>query len=216
MSRANDEAVTFEDEDGEANVLSPEFATATMGHVLLGQGQRDAAREVFRTVLAKDPHDPEARRGMRLLGEPVSEGSVSASVMSAVTHAVAHAVDPTTVYARWSVGHSGEGAQQTLVIVSLWVEGHRLRRDEREEPTGPGSGEWFVRGLRAGATHHLAVGHRTPSGFTPLVTMGPVHTPGATPSHRVATEHGAVGRHHEETLFEEALDAWQSTVMPSS
>ena len=82
MSRANDEAVTFEDEDGEANMLSPEFATATMGHVLLGQGQRDAAREVFRTVLAKDPHDSEARRGMGLLGEPVSEVSVSASVMS--------------------------------------------------------------------------------------------------------------------------------------
>jgi hypothetical protein len=210
MIRANEEAVTFEDEDGEANVLSPEFATATMGHVLLGQGQRDAAREVFRAVLAKDPGDAEAARGMRLLGEPVSHGApVGAS-------AVAHAVDATTVYARWSVGPTGEGELQTLVIVSLWVEGPTLRRDEREEATAPGAGESFVRGLRPGAAHHLAVGVRSPSGFAPLVTMGPVLTPGASPSQRVATELSPVGRRPEPSLFEEALDAWQRTVMPTS
>ena len=62
MSRELDDAVTFEDEDGEANTLSAEFATSTMGHVLLGQGRADAAREVFRAVLAKDPADAEALR----------------------------------------------------------------------------------------------------------------------------------------------------------
>ena len=64
MSGAIDEAVTFEDEDGEANELPTEFATATMGHVLLGQGRHDAAREVFRAALAKDPGDLEAARGL--------------------------------------------------------------------------------------------------------------------------------------------------------
>lgn len=210
MNRANDEAVTFEDEDGEANVLSPEFATATMGHVLLGQGRRDAAREVFRAALEKDPADAEAARGLALLGEAVRAESV-------VVTAMAHAVDPTTVYARWSaVAVTAEGASTVLVIVSLWVEGSRLRRDEREEAIGEGAGEAFVRGLRAGASHHLAVGQRTSSGFAPTVTMGPVVTPGATPSQRVATEFAAVGRRPDASLFEEALDAWQRTVMPTS
>jgi hypothetical protein len=210
MIRASEEAVTFEDEDGEANVLSPEFATATMGHVLLGQGQRDAAREVFRAVLAKDPGDEETARGLRLLGEPVSHGRPAAAT------AVAHAVDATTVYARWSVGATGVGELQTLVVVSLWVEGSMLRRDEREESTAPGAGESFVRGLRPGAAHHLAVGVRSPSGFAPLVTMGPVLPRGASPSRWVATVLSPVGQRPEPTLFEEALEAWQRTVMPSS
>ena len=77
MSGAIDEAVTFEDEDGEANELPTEFATATMGHVLLGQGRHDAAREVFRAALAKDPGDLEAARGLRMMGEPVAEGRVA-------------------------------------------------------------------------------------------------------------------------------------------
>ncbi|MDO9017969.1 MAG: tetratricopeptide repeat protein [Deltaproteobacteria bacterium] len=205
MSGAIDEAVTFEDEDGEANALSMEFATATMGHVLLGQGRHDAAREVFRAALAKDPGDAEAARGLRMMGEPAAAGRV------AVT-GLAHAVDPTTVYARWSDGDVG----RALVVVSLWVDGGRLRRDEREEAVAPGAGEAFVRGLRPGASHHLAVGLRTDEGFTPTVTMGPVLTPGAAPSERVATELLPVGRRPDATLFEEALDAWQRTVMPSS
>ncbi len=210
MSRANDEAVTFEDEDGEANVLSPEFATATMGHVLLGQGRSDAAREVFRAVLAKDPADAEAARGLRLLGEPEIAEPV-------VVTAMAHAVDPTTVYARWSVGSAALAeSTQVLVVVSLWVDGARLRRDEREEAISPGAGESFVSGLRPGAAHHLAVGLRSIVGFTPMVTMGPVVTPVSAPSPRVATEFAAVGRRPEPTLFEEALDTWQRTVMPTS
>ncbi|MDB4928358.1 MAG: hypothetical protein JWM10_842, partial [Myxococcaceae bacterium] len=124
MNGSNDDAVTFEDEDGEANTLPAEFATATMGHVLLGQGRRDAAREVFHTALAKDPGDAEAARGLRLLGDDGAAAPV------AVT-AVAHAVDPGTVYARWSVGEAAPpGATLTLLVVSLWVEGASLRRDE--------------------------------------------------------------------------------------
>ena len=210
MSTTNDEAVTFEDEDGEANVLSPEFATATMGHVLLGQGRGDAAREVFRAVLAKDPDDAEAARGLRLLDGPAAVERVSVT-------ALAHAVDATTVYARWSVGsEAAPGSAPTLVIVSLWVDGARLRRDEREEAIDPGAGEMFVRGLRSGAAHHLAVGVRSGAGFVPAVTMGPVSTPAGAPSARVATEFAPVGRTHDGSLFEEALDAWQQTVMPSS
>lgn len=213
MSRANDEAVTFEDEDGEANVLPPEFATATMGHVLLGQGRREAAREVFRAALARDPGDGEAARGLRLLGDFAEPRRAAAAAATAV----AHAVDPTTVYARWSEGGAPvDGAAQTLVVVSLWVDGSRLRRDEREEATAPGGGECFVRGLRAGAAHHLAVGLRTPVGFTPLVTMGPVLTPGGAPSRRVATELAAVGGAADAGLFEESLAAWRRAVMPTS
>lgn len=62
-------AVTFVDEEGESNELPAEFATATMGHILLGQGRRDEARTVFEAVLARDPHDEPARLGMTLLTE---------------------------------------------------------------------------------------------------------------------------------------------------
>jgi predicted negative regulator of RcsB-dependent stress response len=62
-------AVTFIDEDGESNTLAMEFATATMGHILLGQGRRDEARAVFEAVLARDAHDESARLGMTLLRE---------------------------------------------------------------------------------------------------------------------------------------------------
>lgn len=61
------EAVTFVDEDGESNILATEFATATMGHILLGQGRRHEARAVFEAVLARDAHDEAARLGMTLL-----------------------------------------------------------------------------------------------------------------------------------------------------
>ncbi len=208
MSRELDDAVTFEDEDGEANTLSAEFATSTMGHVLLGQGRADAAREVFRAVLSKDPADAEALRGLALLG-------VTAV---APTTAVAHAVDATTAYARWSIGGARprEGASLVLVVVSLWIDGRALRRDEREYAVESLEGERFVAGLRPGAAHHLAVGWRSADGFRPLATMGPVHTPGAAPSSRVATDLATVGRAPTQTVFEEVLDAWQRAAMPSS
>lgn len=212
MSRELDEAVTFEDEDGEANTLSAEFATSTMGHVLLGQGRADAAREVFRAVLAKEPGDAEAQRGLALLGE-------APAAAAAPTTAVAHAVDATTAYARWCIGGAGPaplGASLTMVVVSLWVDGRSLRRDERELAVDGTDGERFVAGLRPGASHHLAVGWRTAEGFRPLATMGPVQTPGAGPSSRVATELATVGRRAAPTVFEEALDAWTRASMPSS
>lgn len=215
MSRELDEAVTFEDEDGEANTLSAEFATSTMGHVLLGQGRADAAREVFRAVLAKEPGDAEALRGLGLLGE----APVMAVAAAAPTTAVAHAVDATTAYARWFIGGAGPApweASLTMVVVSLWVDGRSLRRDERELAVDGTEGERFVAGLRPGASHHLAVGWRTAEGFRPLATMGPVQTPGAAPSSRVATELATVGRRAVPTVFEEALDAWTRASMPSS
>jgi hypothetical protein len=209
MGAPNDDAMTFEDEDGEANTLAPEFATATMGHVLLAQGRPDAAREVFRAALAKDPGDAEATRGLGLLGDEVAVPAVTGS-------AVGHALDPNTVYARWSLGEAAPGATLSLVVVSLWVDGASLRRDEREESVDPGASEAFVRGLRAGAAHHLAVGLRSLNGFTPLVTFGPLLTPGASPSPRVATELSPVGRRPDPGLFAEALEAWQQSTMPSS
>jgi len=60
-------AVTFVDEDGESTELPAEFATATMGHILLGQGRRDAARAVFASVLARTPDDASALHGMTRL-----------------------------------------------------------------------------------------------------------------------------------------------------
>ncbi len=64
-----DEAARFVDEEGEEAELSAEFVTATMGHVLAGQGRRDEARKVFRAVLAAHPDDAEAQRGLRALDE---------------------------------------------------------------------------------------------------------------------------------------------------
>lgn len=63
------DAVTFVDEEGESNELPAEFATATMGHILLGQGRRDEARAVFEAVLARQPEESSALLGMTLLTE---------------------------------------------------------------------------------------------------------------------------------------------------
>lgn len=68
-SNLRHEAVTFVDEEGETNALSEEFTTASMGHILLGQGRRDEARAVFHAALERDPHDESARLGMTLLSE---------------------------------------------------------------------------------------------------------------------------------------------------
>jgi Flp pilus assembly protein TadD len=62
------EAPSFRDEDGDERALPDEFATATMGHVLLAQGRSDEALAVFRAVLARSPDDEDALRGVALLG----------------------------------------------------------------------------------------------------------------------------------------------------
>mgnify|MGYP000864622638 CR=1 FL=1 len=59
----------FVDEEGDTNALPAEFATATMGHVLLGQGRRAEAEHIFRAVLAATPDDAEALRGLARLSE---------------------------------------------------------------------------------------------------------------------------------------------------
>lgn len=56
------------DEDGGESELPLEFATATMGHILLGQSQTEAARQMFLSVYARNPNDAEARRGLELTG----------------------------------------------------------------------------------------------------------------------------------------------------
>jgi len=62
--------LTFRDEEGDVTELPLEFATATMGHLLLDQGRPDDARRVFRAVLARNPGDTEALRGLSRLGDP--------------------------------------------------------------------------------------------------------------------------------------------------
>ena len=56
-------AVTFVDEEGRSDKLPAEFATATMGHILLGQGRRDEARTVFKRCWRATLHDEPARSG---------------------------------------------------------------------------------------------------------------------------------------------------------
>ncbi len=63
---------TLTDEDGDVSDLPLEFATATMGHLLVDQGRLDESRRVFESVLARQPQDPEALRGLQRLGVAVS------------------------------------------------------------------------------------------------------------------------------------------------
>src|SRR5207245_2003333 len=50
--------------DSEAVDIAPEFATATMGTILLAQGRVREALAVFERALARDPADAQARRGV--------------------------------------------------------------------------------------------------------------------------------------------------------
>lgn len=200
---------SFVDEEGEENALPLEFATATMGHVLLGQAKPDEARAIFQAVLARTPDDEDALRGMRLLG-PVA-GTVTEAPAAAPDPVVmldraappagydaltvrALAVDPRTLTAWWEVPEGrAPDAPLTLCVVSLRAGLHgEVERIERRVAGVPRTGERFVHGLPAGAEHHVAVGLVRGGEFVPLAHAPVVRTPRGSVSERVALAQATV------------------------
>lgn len=171
------EAPTFIDEEGEENTLPLEFATATMGHILLGQGRAREAREIFLAVLARDPDDAEARRGAEITAPAVTPTPPVRATTEAPAWAGGHVralpVDPTTIVVFWELDR---GAGYTLCVVSLALAEHGISRTERYTDDLPREGDWFVRDLPPGATHHVALGARRDGAFVPLVHAPPVTT----------------------------------------
>jgi hypothetical protein len=187
------DAPTFHDEEGEAQTLAVEFSTATMGHVLLGQGRPEEALAVFRSVLARNPDDDDARRGIALVtGKSASEPPPAASEVAAAededlrTWARSLPVDPHTLAVYWNLRTEdllavGATAQTAcaLVIVSHRVGPWGLERAERLVEHLPRAGERVEGTLTDGAMHHAAVGVFVSGAFVPLARAVPVSTPPA-------------------------------------
>lgn len=184
---------TFRDEEGEASTLAAEFSTATMGHVLLGQGRAEEALAVFRAVLARNPDDDDARRGVSLLTAPSkSDPPPAASTVAAAededlrTWARALPVDPHTLALYWNlraedllqVGANGR-TSCALVVVSHRIGPWGLERAERLVEHLPRAGERVEGTLTDGAMHHLAVGVFVEGVFVPVARAVPVSTPPA-------------------------------------
>lgn len=184
---------TFHDEEGQAQTLAVEFSTATMGHVLLGQGRPEEALAVFRLVLARNPHDDDARRGIALVtGRSASEPPPAASEVAAAededlrTWARSLPVDPHTLAVYWNLRTEdllavGATAQTAcvLVIVSHRVGPWGLERAERLVEHLPRAAERVEGTLTDGAMHHAAVGVFVSGAFVPLARAVPVSTPPA-------------------------------------
>lgn len=193
----------FLDEEGDENALPLEFATATMGHVLIGQGRPDEARAIFRAVLSRDPDDAEAKRGLASLGEASAVSSAADAPTESPVEMLdreappegygalavrALAVDPTTITAFWEVPESAHGdTALTLCVVSL-RPGSRggVERVERHIHGVARTGERFVYELAAGAEHHVAIGFARDGVFTPLAHAPAIRAPRGVPSDRVA------------------------------
>ncbi len=200
---------SFLDEEGDENALPLEFATSTMGHILLGQSRPDEARAIFRAVLDRDPSDAEARRGLELLGESAAvshaaEAPTESSVemldrapppegYGALT-VRALAVDPSTLAVYWEVPEADlDGTPLTLCVVSLKV-GPRgdVERIERRVHGVARIGERFIYELAAGAEHHIAIGFTKDGAFAPLAHASAVRAPRGAESDRVARAQSAV------------------------
>lgn len=179
----NDDAIArFTDEDGDDNALPAEFATATMGHVLLGQGRLAEARAVFAAVLTRDPADAEARRGIDVIDGPVSLPPEPAYVRCL-------AVDPTTLMVHWSAPAASLAhltarpaeAQLAVMITSLRAGPVGILTAHRTLTLASRSGEIAVRGLEPGAVHHVALGARIHDRFVSFARAGGTATPSDGP-----------------------------------
>jgi hypothetical protein len=203
--RAPEATPSFVDEEGEENALPLEFATATMGHVLLGQAKPDEARAIFLAVLSRTPDDEDALRGMGLLGPaaPAAPSAPDPVVMldraappagyDALT-VRALAVDPRTLTVWWEVpADRAPDAPLTLCVVSLRPGLHGdVERVERRLAGVPRAGERFVQSVPAGAEHHVAVGVVRSGEFSPLAHAPVVRTPRGSASDRVAQTQATV------------------------
>lgn len=187
------ETPTFIDEEGEENTLPLEFATATMGHILLGQGRAKEAREIFLAVLARDPNDADARRGAELTAPAAPPTPPVRATHEAPAWAEGHVralpVDPTTIVVFWELDR---GARYTLCIVSMTLAERGISRTEHYIDDLAREGDWFVRDLPAGATHHVALGARRDGAFIPLVHAPPISTARGSQSPLTATVQATV------------------------
>ncbi len=208
----------FLDEEGDENALPLEFATATMGHVLLGQGRPDEARAIFRAVLSRDPDDAEAKRGLASLGGPDAVSSAADAPTESPVEMLdredppegygaitvrALAVDPTTITAFWEVPEgSREDAPLTLCVVSFRAGARGVERVERHIHGIAPVGERFVYELSAGAEHHVAIGFARDGAFTPIAHAPVVRSPRGAPSDRVARARASASVKGEPTATE--------------
>lgn len=177
---------TFQDEDGDEQQLPAEFATATMGHILLGQGRSAEALAVFRAVLARSPEDAEALRGLAALS-PTTPPPPAAPVRAFAARTVVEAVpvDPTSLSVRWAVAEASlaalgfDGSVALAVeVVSFSVGVLKIERAAQVLEGVEAEGGATVEGLPEGGRHHVAVGVRRAEGrFVPLKQAVPVATP---------------------------------------
>lgn len=182
----NDDAIArFTDEDGDDNALPLEFATATMGHVLLGQGRPGEARAVFTAVLARDPADEAALRGISLLNE--SQVEPEAPAPQAYVRALG--MSPTSLMAHWSapagaLAHlttrPGE-ASLALLVTSLRAGPIGVLTAHQSLPVSAREGELAVHGLEPSATHLVALAARVGDRLVPFARARAVTTPADAP-----------------------------------
>lgn len=174
----NDDAIArFTDEDGDDNALDPAFATATMGHVLLGQGRDAEARAVFAAVLARDPNDAQALRGVSLLGAAAPEPEAA--------RVRAIAMDPTTLVVHWSapvasIAHltaAPAEAMLALLVTTLRAGAVGILTSHRTVTLGAREGELALRDLEANAVHHVALGARLGDRVVPFARAPGVTAP---------------------------------------
>jgi hypothetical protein len=179
---------SFVDEEGDTSDLPNEFATATMGHILITQGKNDEARAVFASVLSRDPTDVEALRGMSLLGDSPTPASTSTTMLDHEQPATEYgslsvralSVDPTSLHAHWEIpdGIAPAATPLSLMVLSLrtGLHGDVERIEKRFSPIEK-TGNQFVRDLPAGAHHHVAVGYDTDNAFAPVAQAPVVKAP---------------------------------------
>ena len=212
----DEDAPTFTDEDGDDATLPSEFATATMGHILLAQGKREEALSLFRAVLSRDPADAEALRGMALLEErtPSPPPPPAPGTSDPEAYARALAVDPYTVVAYWELSDARLARRGvdlsrdalSLLLVSFTVSDEGVRRDERRVDGLPRAGELYLRDLSPGASHHLAVGVFRGARFVPLARAEAVDTPRDAPVDVIA-------RFAAAALFAPSVNAPRATTL---
>ncbi|MBI5515383.1 MAG: DUF4912 domain-containing protein [Deltaproteobacteria bacterium] len=206
-AEADAEAPTLIDEEGEESALPLEFATTTMGLLLLGQGRHREAARVFRAVLQRTPEDAEARRGLLVARRalPAEASPKESAPMEPlglldrlpppwaynVAEAVALPVDPRSIVVFWELTEStltrageqtGWGARRALRVQSVLHTPDGVHRTERLIEEVPGIGDWFVTDLPPGATHLATVGLLHGDRFVPIAHAAPVTTPRGKPS----------------------------------
>lgn len=207
--------VTGSDESNEPVEIAPEFATATMGEILLRQGRVRESIAVFDALLRTNPGHAEAKAGLARARAALDPSAKPAETTASqnkpepstmldrtpppvhyhVSEARALPVDPNTIVVFWELTpdaieraerEAGEGATRTLMIVSMHQGAGGIEQGERVVDGIATAGDYFVRDLPPGATHHAAVGLRNHGRFVAIVHAEAVSTPRGRPSAQVA------------------------------